>query len=133
MLKARPGKEAVVRTPDDIGVLAEFSKVVAEQGANFLAVSAWVEGNKAVIRLVTDDMLRTTDVLRERGYEFQDRDVVLVDAENKPGVLRHLTDTLSREGINLTHLFATTTLDQQECLVVLSSTDNQRAIVLLNR
>ena len=132
MLKARQGKEVVLRTANKIGALADFSKIVAERGGNILAMSAWVEGNEAVIRLVTDDTLRTMDVLQGHGYSPEERSVVLVDAQHKPGILRHLTDTLSREDIDLSHLFASATLDQDVCLVVLNSSDNDRAIVLLN-
>ena len=133
MLKARQGKEVMLRTADKIGALAQLSKVVAERGVNILAMSTWIEDGEAVIRLVTDDMLRTTDVLRENGYSPQERDVVLVDAAHKPGILRHLTDMLSKEDIALSHLFASATIDQDICLVVLNSSDNERAIVLLNR
>ena len=132
MFKARQGKEVVVRTANKIGELAKFSKVVAERGVNVLAMSAWAEDAEAVIRLVTDDTLRTMDVLRNNGYNPQERSVVLVDAAHKPGILRHLTDTLSRENIDLSHLFASATIDQDVCLVVLNSSDNDRAIALLN-
>lgn len=133
MLKARQGKEIILRTANEIGALAAFSKIVAERGVNILAMSAWVEDAEAVIRLVTDDTLRTMDVLRDNGYDPQERDVVLLDAAHKPGILRHLTETLSKENIDLSHLFASATLDQDTCLVVLNSSDNERAIVLLNR
>ncbi len=132
MLKARQGKEIVLRMADKIGALAAFSKIVAERGVNILAMSAWVEEAEAVIRLVTDDTLRTMDVLREHGYDPQERDVVLLDAAHKPGILRHLTDTLAKENIDLSHVFASATIDQDMCLVVLNSSDNERAIVLLN-
>ena len=133
MLKAKQGKEIVLRMTSEIGALAAFSKIVAERGMNILAMSAWVEDSDSVVRLVTDDTLRTMDVLRDNGYEPQERDVVLVDAAHKPGILRHLTDALSKENINLSHLFASATIDQDVCLVVLNSSDNERAIVLLNR
>ena len=132
MLKARQGKEVVLRTADKIGALADLSKFVAERGVNILAMSAWVEDAESVIRLVTDDTLRTMDVLRDNGYEPQERDVVLIDAAHKPGILRHLTDTLAKENIDLSHLFGSATIGQDVCLVVLNSTNNDRAIVLLN-
>ena len=132
MLKARQGKEVMVRIANKIGELAKLTKVVAERGVNVLAVSAWAEDTEAVIRLVVDDALRTMDVLRDNDYKPQERSVVLVDAAHKPGILRHITDTLSRENIDLSHLFASATIDHEVCLVVLNSSDNERAIVLLN-
>ncbi|MCO6042406.1 hypothetical protein NG895_00660 [Aeoliella sp. ICT_H6.2] len=133
MLKARQGKEVVVRMADEIGGLAKFSKVVAEKGVNTLAMSAWVEGDEGVVRLVTDDTLRTTEALEKHGYKLEVRDVVLVDTAHKPGALRHLTDTLAEAHIDLTHLFASATIAQDECLVVFNSSNNEHAIVLLDR
>jgi hypothetical protein len=95
-------------------------------------MSCWEEGGEAVIRLVTDDMLRTTDVLRENGHDSDEKDVVLVDAVHKPGILRHITDVLAKQDLALSHLFGSATLNQDECLVVLNCSDNERAIVLLN-
>jgi hypothetical protein len=133
MIKARQGKEVVVRMAHTIGELAKLAKVVAERGVNILAVSAWIEDAETVIRLVTDDSLRTMDVLRDNGYKPEERSVVLIDAAHKPGILRHITDVLSREKIDLSHLFASATINQDVCLVVLNSSDNDHAITVLNR
>ncbi len=106
MLRARQGKGIVVRTTNKIGALAEFSKIVAERRVSILAMSAWVENAEAVIRIICDDTPRTIDVLRDSGYDAQERDVVLVDAAHQPGILRQLTATLARKNIDIFHLFA---------------------------
>ena len=121
----------VVRTPSKIGALAEFSKVVAETDVRILAMSTWVEDTEAVIRLICNDTPRMMEILRERGYDAQDRDVVLVDATYQPGILRDLTETLANENIDIFHLFASA-IDKNECVAVLNSSDNDRAIELLN-
>jgi hypothetical protein len=133
MLKARQGKEVIVRMANNVSELAKLTKVVAERGVNILAVSLWVENAELVMRLVVDDTLRAMDVLQANGYKPQERSVVLVDAAHRPGILRHITDTLGREKIELSHLFASATMEQDDCFVVLNSSDNERAIALLNR
>src|SRR5207244_959624 len=72
MLRTRPAKEVVVRLPNAIGTLDEIAKTVAHKGVNILAVSAWVEGEQAVIRLVTDDSVRVLDALRAQKYEARE-------------------------------------------------------------
>jgi hypothetical protein len=131
MFNARHGKGMVVRTTNKVGALAEFSKVVAETDVRILAMSTWVEDTEAVIRLICDDTPRMMEVLRESGYNAQDRDVVLVDATYQPGILRQLTEMLARENIDILHLFASA-IDKNECVAVLNSSDNDRAIELLN-
>jgi hypothetical protein len=121
----------VVRTTNKVGALAEFSKAVAETDVSILAMSSWVEDTEAVIRLICDDTPRMMEVLRENGYDAQDRDVVLVDASYQPGILRHLTETLASNNIDIFHLFASA-IDKNECVAVLNTSDNERAIELLN-
>ena len=133
MFRARQGNGIVVRTANKVGALAEFSRIVAEGGVGvgILAMSAWVEDAEAVIRLICDDTPGMMDVLRANGYDPQERDVVLIDAAHQPGILRHLAEVLARENIDIFHLFASA-VDKNECLAVLNSSDNERAIELLN-
>lgn len=132
MLKAKQAKEIKIRTPNEIEVLSTMSKLISDKGINILAMNAWVEGSDAVLRLLTEDNLRATDVLRQHGYDIQEGGVILIEAPHKAGILRHVADTLAKERITLTHLYASATIDQDVCLVVVDTSDNERAFVLLN-
>ena len=133
MLSARPAHEVVVEVPNDIGVLSRLVKIIAEKGINILATRNWVEGDRAILRLVTDDNLRTTDALTETGYVPTERPVICVELPHKPGMLEHITSCLARENIDLAHLYASATIDQERCTVILGSSNNDRAVVLLNQ
>jgi hypothetical protein len=132
MLKARIAKEVVVKVHNEIGVLANLSKLIAEKGINILAVSAWVTGSEANIHLVTEDNLRVMDTLRAKSYHPREADVVLVESPHKPGLLRHVTEKLAGSGIDIHHLYASAALDQARCLIAFACADNDRAVVLLN-
>jgi hypothetical protein len=133
MLKAKIGKEVVVRLPNTVGMLAQITQIVSDKGINILAASSWVEGNAAVIRLVTDDHQRVVDALREKEFSLKENDVVLTEAAHKPGMLRRLTARLAENGLDLRYLYATATGAQDQCQIVFSCTDNNRALVLLNK
>jgi len=132
MLKARLGKEVVLTVENEVGVLDQIARTVAEKGVDILAMSAWVDGPRAVIHLVTDDNLRVRDALRAKNYDPTESGVVLTDVRHKPGMLRHVTERLTRESVDIHHLYATTVSDQGEALVVLATANNDRAVVLLN-
>jgi len=132
MLKTRLAKEVVVRMPNAIGTLDGIAKTIADKGVNILAVSAWVEGAQAVIRLVTDDSVRVMDVLRAHSYEAREGDVLVTEPPHKPGMLHRITDRLARAEIDIHHLYATAGAAQEQCLVVFSTANNGRAMVLLN-
>ena len=132
MLKTRPAKEVVIRIPNAIGTLDVIARTLADKGINILAVSAWVEGAQAVIRLVTDESVRVMDALRSQKYDAREGDVLVTEPAHKPGMLHRITEKLAQAQIDIHHLYATATSSQAQCMVVFSTANNDRAMVLLN-
>ena len=131
IVKARMAKEAIVRISNRPGALAQVTKGLAEKNINIEAVIATADGVDAVIRLVTSDHQRTINTLREQQLEVQAAKVVVVDALHRPGLLQRITEKLARENMGLLYLYATAS-DADKCLVVLSSTNNEWAVMVLN-
>jgi hypothetical protein len=132
MLKARLSKELVLKVHNEIGVLAQIAKVLAERGVNILAASAWVQGSDGMVHVVVDDTLRAGEALRGKNFAPREADVVLVEAPHKPGMLKHLTEQLAQEGIDLHHLYASAASDAGNSLIAFASANNDRALVVLN-
>lgn len=129
MTKAKLAKEVVVRMHNDIGVLAQVAKLIADKGINILALSAWVEEADAVIHMVTDDNLRTADALRAERYHPRESGVVMVEIDHKPGMLRKITERLAGEGIDLHHIYVSAGDKAATCTVVFASSNNDRALM----
>lgn len=129
MTKAKLGKEVVIRVGNEIGVLAQIAKLIAEKGINILAISAWTEGSTGVIHVVTDDNLRAADALRAQRFNPHEQEVVLLQAPHKPGLLRKITERLAGEGLDLHHLYATSLDDGGMLQVVFSCSNNERALM----
>jgi len=131
IIKARMAKDAIVRINNQPGALARVTKSVADKGINIEAIIATVEGADAVVHLVTSDHQRTINTLHERQLEVQETKVVVVEALHRPGLLQHITEKLARENMDLFYLYATAA-EADKCLVVLSSTNNEWAVMVLN-
>ena len=131
MIKAKMAKEAIVRITNRTGALAQVTKSIAEKGINVEAVIATVDGADAVIQLVSSDHQRIMDSLCEQQLEAQEDKVILVEGEHRPGLLQIITEKLARENIDVLYLYATA-VDVDKCLVVLSSTNNEWAVMVLN-
>ena len=131
IIKARMAKDAIVRINNQPGALARVTKSVADKGINIEAIIATVEGADAVIHLVTSDHQRTINTLHERQLEVQETKVVVVEALHRPGLLQHITEKLARENMDLFYLYATAA-EVDKCLVILSSTNNEWAVMVLN-
>ncbi|MEN7973628.1 MAG: ACT domain-containing protein [Verrucomicrobiota bacterium] len=133
MIAAKHCKEVSVRVMNDIGILAQLTKIVADKGVNIRAAAAWVEDeNKGVVRLVTDDNLRALDALRAHNYAPTEIDSVEVLMHHSPGMLSSVCEKIGSGGVNIHYLYASAPVSNETCLVVLSTSDNARALVLLN-
>lgn len=133
MISATHCKEISVRVLNDIGILAQLTKIVADKGVNILAAAAWVEeGNKGVVRLVTDDNLRATDALRAHNYAPEEINSVEVRMHHSPGMLSSICQKIGNGGINIHYLYTSAPVSEDSCLAILSTENNERALVLLN-
>lgn len=133
MFTVHQGKEIIVEIRNDVGVLHEMVRVIAEKGINILAIEGSCEDDLAIIRIVTEDNLRAVEALRARNYQPQERDVVRVDLPHKPGMLRTMTEKLAKEGIDINCLYGAAGINESRCTLVMSTSDNERAIVALSR
>ena len=131
-LKAQRGKEVLVKISNRIGILADLAQIIADRGINLLAIDAYALADQAYVRLLTGDNLRAVDVLREHGYNPHEEDVVLLTIPHKPGMLHRVSEILSESGINIHHIYASTTKADGDCCVVLHTTNDAQAIVKFN-
>jgi len=131
---AQLGKEIVVTVGNKIGVLADMSKLVADHGINIDAVAGYAAGNEAKIMLVTGDNLRTVDALIKAGYKtVKEEEVVVVELENKTGALKNITAALASQSIDIKHVYGTVCAGGCPAKIVLSTTDNEKALVTFKK
>jgi hypothetical protein len=133
MITAKHCKEVSVRVLNDIGILAQLTKIVAEKGVNIRATAAWVEDeNKGVIRLVTDDNLRAMDALRAHNYAPEEVNSIEVLMHHSPGMISSICEKIGSGGLNMHYLYSSAPVSEEACLAVLSTDNNEHALVLLN-
>ena len=132
--QAQLGKEIVVTVSNKIGVLADMSKLVAEHGINIDAVAGYAAGNEAKIMLVTNDNLRVTDALKKAGYNsIKEEEVVILDLENKAGALKNVLSVLAAQSIDIKHIYGTTCGGGCPAKLILSTSDNEKALVAFKK
>ncbi len=133
MITAKHCNEVSVRVLSDIGILAQLTKIVADKGVNIIAAAAWVEDeNRGMVHLVTDDNLRAVDALRAHNYAPTEVDSIEVLMHHSPGMLSSICEKIGSSSINIKYLYASAPVSDETCLCVLSTDNNERALVLLN-
>lgn len=125
------GQEVVVRRKNDVGILFEISTLLSDKGVNILGVSAGVCGEDCLIRLMTDDNRKAKDVLATNNFTPEEENVVLVGLPHRPGTLKQVTKTLAQEGIDIRHVYAAADREQDHCLLVLHSSNDESALAKL--
>ncbi|NDV61176.1 hypothetical protein G0Q06_01790 [Puniceicoccales bacterium CK1056] len=126
------GKEVVLRVTNDIGILGEVCRLVSERGISVKAVAGSVEEGICTLRIVTDDNLRTCDILHEHAYKPVEESVVLMDVLHKPGMLKKLANRLGAEGVDIRRLYASVSDKDTDCLIVMHTTNDAKALIALS-
>lgn len=62
-----------------------------------------------------------------------EEDVILIEMPHKPGMLKRITQALASEEIDLRHLYATALTGQEKCLVILRTSNDNHALLRLNK
>lgn len=135
MLKAADlGKEINMTVINKIGVLADMAKILADHGINIEAAAGYAEKDNAKIMLVTDDNLRAVDALKKKGYKSAaEKEVVILELENKTGALKNVTVTLESAGVDIKYIYGTTCAGTCPARLVLSTSDNEKALVAFRK
>ena len=122
--------EITVRTITQPSLLGKLMAITVSCGAEVLAANSYLDGDQTVVKLVTEDAIRTTDALQAAGFDCKSNPIVLVEAPDKPGLPAVLSSKLASAGVNVlyTYLFRS---DHELTYVVFKTTDDIRAIYIL--
>jgi len=132
--KAAMAKQISITVTNKIGVLDIMARYLAERGINIEAISGFeIPGSdNALIMLVVDDTRHATEALKERDFgSIEINDVIVLELDNKPGALQTITGFLAHKAINIRHIYATTSHDTWYVKVILSTSDNTKAFIIL--
>jgi hypothetical protein len=97
-------KEFALTLDDRPGTLAKATDAIAKAGINiegYCAVPSGKDG-KGTFRVVTSDPATTRKALETAGFKVQEeRDVAIIDAEDKPGFLAQILRRLADNELNV--------------------------------
>jgi hypothetical protein len=91
------------------GALGQVLQSLATGGADLRGVCTYNQGDRGVIQIIPHDLDRAEAALRTAGYASTRKEVVVVEGEDKPGIVADLGRRLGRAGVNIEFLYATGT------------------------
>lgn len=116
--------ELTLRLANSPGVLARVCQALGDERVNILALSLEASG---VLRLVVDNHVHASGVLREQHYQVEERDVLYTLMPNEPGSLGRIVRMTAEAGVNLEYAYATAVEGHSMAGVVVGVADAQRA------
>ncbi|MCF7878342.1 MAG: ACT domain-containing protein [Candidatus Omnitrophica bacterium] len=130
-MKGVKATELIVSLEEKTGALGEVTSLLKQEGVNIRAISGWIQQDAAMIRIVTSDNQKAKDILSSR-FKTSENEVIIVDLSNEIGKLDSLSNSLKEAGINMTHIYGTTSSEGQSASLVLASSDNDKVIEVIS-
>lgn len=102
-------RNLVISVPNEPGALARVATAISDAGVNLAAVTHIGDDPDAELHVLVRHAEATRRVLEPAGVTVtEDREVVVVDAEDRPGVLADLARRVADAGINLDLVYVAT-------------------------
>jgi hypothetical protein len=87
------------------GRLANLLRALAREKINVVALTIMDSHEHGILRLVTNDVPRTRQVLTGLNVTHTEADVLAVDLRNQPGALAHVCEQLASEHVNIDYAY----------------------------
>jgi hypothetical protein len=103
-------KDLSVVLQDRPGELARLGQATGEAGVNILGMCAFTGEERGIIHILVDDTKATaaTQALEEAGMGVADeREVLVIDVEDRPGTLGELARSLGEASVNIELAYTT--------------------------
>ena len=110
-------------------VLGDLCSHLAENGINIDSIGVFHDTAK----IVASNLNKALKLLGKLNYITEQRDVLRVDLENRPGALAELTTKLGDEGINIEYCYGTLGRKGNAISVILDVSNIDRAIEVLSK
>ena len=94
----------LVMAKNEVGVIADISRVLADNGINIETISAETLGDNGAISLTTDDYDGALRTLTSAGFRAVSDDSLIVSLRDEPGALAKVAEKLKQGGVNIQSL-----------------------------
>lgn len=123
--------ELKIIVKDRVGAIADISKLISGKGINIENICVYTLGGDAIFYLITQNNDELVKLFIDKGYRVEEREVVVISLENRPGALQKVAEKLKEENIDVKYLYGTMSGKGENTTVVFSSNDNEKAVEVL--
>jgi hypothetical protein len=112
---------------NEVGALCRLCGVLTRAQVNIAGLAIEDSADEGFVRLIVDDPAKAARTLEAAGIPHHRQDVLLLELENRPGILQRVSAQLAAIGINIHYAYGTADLHGRGGALVLRVSDLDRA------
>ena len=128
-------KQITIFLEDKPGTLHTALKTLADNDIHIRAFTAADMGGMTILRLIVDNIIYATSLLKNAGYQANFTEVFVAEVSDPENGLLKVLDIVSDAGINVQHVYPITSKNARwigrEIYMVFEVNNNARAMELL--
>lgn len=132
MARATVVKELHFEAVNETGLLGRVVSALAMEEVYILHLSAYSVGDRGFLQMITKDNVKAKKALSRFIKDMIERDVLMVEFENKVGTLAEVAKILGNHGIFIDYVYGTSG-DGFKIVGIFSTADNQKAAQVINK
>lgn len=113
------------------GTLAAVCDALAEARVNIYGLSVADATDHAVVRMVVSDPRKALHIFEAHGTLAVESDVLLIENENRPGMLSRIARRLAEHKINIEYAYLASLPSARKGLLIMSVSDPKKALRVL--
>jgi hypothetical protein len=113
------------------GGLEEVTRILKDANINIRTLNLADTSDFGILRLIVNDVEKTSKVLKENGLTVSRTTVVAVEVPDRPGGLHSILDVLSKNNINVQYLYAFVEKSGENAVIIFRFDNPDAAIDVL--
>jgi hypothetical protein len=109
------------------GALARVCEALAKAEINIHALATSDTVDHSVVRMVVSDPTKALMLLGEAGVLALESDVLMIETDNKPGVLAKIAERLAESKVNIEYVYLAGSPKAAKDLIILRPSDVEKA------
>ena len=101
MTQPNPTNRIVIMADNEVGVIADITRALADEQINVETINAESTGDQGAIVLTVDSYDRALYVLNREGFKAVGDEALVVRLPDEPGALAGVADRLKEAGVNI--------------------------------
>ena len=120
-------KDITVVLKDELGTVASMGEALGNAGISIEGIGGFVAAGEGICHILVEDPVGARSAIEDAGHQVRDeRDVLVVDVEDKPGEVGRVTRKLADAGINVDLVYAT---NKAQLVIGVDDIDKARAAI----